>query len=54
MLGFIFFFILVLTFISTFFWAIDAIVHKKKTRIIACVISSLAYLCVNYFLIVGS
>lgn len=31
-------------FMSTFFWAMDAVVHQKKTRVVACIISVLAFL----------
>lgn len=31
-------------FMSTFFWAMDAVVHQKKTRIAACIIAIIAFM----------
>ena len=32
-----------LVFLASFFWAIDAIIHKRKSKIPACVVSAIAF-----------
>lgn len=44
MMNFINFVISAVVFMSTFFWAMDAVVHQKKTRVVACIISVLTFL----------
>lgn len=40
----LFFSISAFAFMCTFFWAIDSIVHQKKVKAVACVISSLIFI----------
>lgn len=50
MVNFISFVISAILFMSTFLWAIDTVVHQKKTKVAACIISVLTFAAWGFYL----